>query len=118
MHYKIIPRRVSLLIYDDSDPIKYTASCQININGTYATLDTLNGKDFYKFLMEKGLQPFLDLGITEVRALITKQHLRLLKKVMSAAVVIKEEDSKSFLGIDFVWVSMVERDLSEKTRQA
>lgn len=105
---------MSLLVYEDDDEIHYVASCQININGTHATLDTLNGKGFYKFLAEKGLQPFLELGITEVRAMVTRQHLRLLKKVMSAAIIVTEESTLSIHDIDFVWISMVERDLKEK----
>ena len=108
MHYELFPRRVSLLVYEDIGDVNYTASCQININNGYGTIDTLNGKDFYKFLAEKGLEPFLKLGLKEVRAALAPAHFRLLKRVLKGKINIEEMDKYTHEGIELVWVKMTE----------
>lgn len=108
MHYELFPRRVSLLIYQDIGNANYIASCQININNGYGTIDTLNGRDFYKFLAEKGLEPFLKLGLKEVRAALAPAHFRLLKRVLKDKVNIEEMDKYTHEGIELVWVKISE----------
>jgi hypothetical protein len=109
MKYKLLTRRVTLVIYSDHDEVNYTASCQININGNKGTIDTVNGKDFYRFIKEKGLQPFKDLGLSEVSGAISKAHFRLMKRslkgiseVIEDGEIYSVEEGK----IDLIWVTI------------
>jgi hypothetical protein len=113
MKYKILPRRVTLLIFNDKDPINYSAACQININGTHGTIDTLIGKDFYRFLEEKGYKPFKDLGLEEICAAVTPAHCRLiqrrLKSINTIQVTEIEEPEENTPGLKLCWLRMTEK---------
>ncbi len=89
MKYKFLQRRVTLLIFDDNDPVNYTASCQININGRHGTIDSLVGSGFYAWLSEYGWKPFADLGLIEVSAAMTPAHYRLLRSKLAGIKTIK-----------------------------
>ena len=106
-------RRVTLLIFDGNSEVNYSAACQININGSHATIDTLLGKDFYKFLLEYGYAPFKKLGLVEVRAAVTPAHLRLLKQKLKDidTVVITDIEEEECIGPDLKlhWISMTEK---------
>lgn len=112
MKYKILPRRVTLLIFNDNDPINYSAACQININGCHGTIDTLIGTDFYSFLAEHGYQPFKDLGLIEISAAVTEAHLRLLKrrlKNINIKITEIEEPEEVGPNLKLCWVRMSEK---------
>lgn len=111
MKYKVLPRRVTLLVYADDDPINYTASCQVNINGNRGTIDTLMGGDFYKLLVEQGFDVFKDMGLVEVSAMVSTSHIRLLKRYLKEKIIITEEGGIFMEGIprDFVWVRITEK---------
>ena len=111
MKYKILPRRVTLLIYDDKDLAKYTASCQININGTKGTIDTLMGGDFYKFLIENGFDIFKSIGLEEVGAMMSTAHIKLLRRYLGDRVDIKVGNIINLESIpkEFVWVVITEK---------
>ena len=110
MKYKFLTRRVSMLVFDDNDPVNYVASCQININGNDGTIDTLNGKDFYKCLRQYGVKPFKELGLDEVRACVTPAHLRIIKANLSDAMNINTlGEFTSAEGIELVWISFTEK---------
>lgn len=110
MKYKIVPRRYSLLVYDESDTKNYVASCQINVNGTKGTIDTLNGTMFYKFLAEYGIEVFEELGLDEIGAAISPAHLRLLKKVLPTYVHIEEVGGLFNIGdAEVVWVRLTRK---------
>lgn len=114
MKYKILPRRVSLLIYDDVDSNNYTAACQININGRHGTIDTLIGSDFYKFLAKYGYQPFKDLGLIEVSAAVTKAHLRLLRRTLKDINITEIDDSVEIGdNLKLCWIRMTEKSPQE-----
>jgi hypothetical protein len=110
MKYKILPRRVTLLIFNDNDSVNYSAACQVNINGQHGTIDTLIGKDFYKFLAENGYKPFEDLGLVEVSAAVTPAHCRLLqarlKGIKTIQVTEIEEPEKDAPGLKLCWIRM------------
>jgi hypothetical protein len=110
MRYEVIPRRVTLLIYDETySDINYVASCQVNINGTKGTIDTLNGKDFYKFLQEYGLKPFKDLGLNEVSAAVSLLHLRLIKRMLGSIIHIEEVGEPFKIGkAEVIYIRMTE----------
>lgn len=110
MKYEILTRRVTILIYDeDYSDINYVASCQVNINGSRGTIDTLNGKDFYKFLLEHGLKPFNDLGLDEVSAAVSLAHLRLLKRMLGNIIYIEEVGEPFKIGkAEVIWIRMTE----------
>lgn len=82
MKYLILPRRVSLLILGKEDSNNYTASCQININGKYGTIDSLIGSDLYVFLKANGFNVFKELGLIEVSAVVSDSHLILIKRYL------------------------------------
>ena len=113
MKYIMAPRRVTLLIYGDEDSPNYTASCQININGSYATLDTLIGPDFYKFLSEHGFAPFKELGIKHVGAIVTVAHskliLRRLKTIDSIEVEMVGPPEESIGGAQLCLITFKEK---------
>lgn len=110
MKYKIVPRRVSLLIYSEEDPVNYIASCQININGTKGTIDTLNGKDFYKFLAQHGISVFESLGLDEIGAAVSPAHLRLLKRILPKEVALEETGGLFEIGSAAVtWIRLTRR---------
>lgn len=113
MKYKVLTRRVSLLVFKDSDPTNYSAACQININGKHGTIDTLIGKDFYELLHEHGYKPFKDLGLIEVSAAMTPAHLRLLRmylKDINSIVITEVEEPEEFgPNLKLVWVRMTEK---------
>lgn len=81
MKYKLLTRRVTLVIYSDHDEVNYVASCQININGNKCFIDTVNGEEFYRFFIENGLAPFKELGLIEISGFVSASHYRLLKKI-------------------------------------
>ena len=110
MHYKILVRRVTLLVYPEGDNINYSASCQVNINGVHGTIDSLSGKDFYKFLMINGYKPFKDLGLKDVSASITPAHLRLLQSKLKDSIKIIELGSPEEVapGLELCWIKMIE----------
>lgn len=114
MKYKVLPRRVTLLVYPEFDNVNYTASCQININGVHGTIDSLSGKDFYKFLLIHGYKPFKDLGLVEVSASISPAHLRLLKTKLKDTIKILElgEPEEVAPGIKLCWIKMTEAEKS------
>jgi hypothetical protein len=116
MRYEILPRRYTLLIYDDNTPdtVNYSASCQINVNGNRGTIDTLNGKDFYKFLSIHGIEPFEKLGLEEIGAVLTIPHLRLLKKCLPKNVKLEEVGGTFSVGEanDLVWVRLTKEKLN------
>ena len=113
MKYKYLTRRVTLLIFNDHDPINYSACCQININGNRGTIDSLVGKAFYEFLHEYGYIPFKELGLVEVCAAMTPAHLRLLKMYLKdiETVCIDHIDEPEPDGstLRLCWVRMVEK---------
>lgn len=113
MKYKVLTRRVTLLIFNDNDSVNYTASCQININGVHGTIDTLIGSDFYKFLEKYGYQPFKDLGLIEVSAAVTAAHLRLLrtrlKDINTIIITDIEEPEKVGPNLKLHWIRMTEK---------
>lgn len=113
MKYKFLTRRVTLLVFSDHDPINYSACCQININGTHGTIDSLVGKDFYEFLHEHSYKPFADLGITEVCAAMTPAHLRLLKMYLKDIDTIcidhVEMPTESSNPVKLCWVKMTQK---------
>lgn len=114
MKYRMLPRRVTLLIFNDNDPVNYTAACQININGKHGTIDTLLGSDFYKFLAKYGYQPFEDLGLVEVSAAVTSAHLRLLQQKLKNihTVVITEIEEPEEIGpnLKLCWIRMTKKE--------
>jgi hypothetical protein len=113
MKYKFLVRRVTLLVFDDNDPINYAACCQININGTHGTIDSLVGKSFYEFLHEYGYKPFSDLGLVEVSAAMTPAHLRLLKMYLkdidTVCVDHIEEPEPDGSALRLCWVKMIQK---------
>jgi hypothetical protein len=110
MQYKFLPRRVTLLVFDDKDNVNYTAACQININGKYGTIDTLVGGDFYKMLAEYGYQPFKDLGLVEISAAVTYAHLRLLKRQLRDIKITEvEEPSTEDSHLKLCWIRITEK---------
>lgn len=112
MKYKTLTRRVTLLVFNDNDSVNYTAACQININGTHGTIDTLLGSDFYKFLHKYGWGPFGDLGLKEVSAGVTVSHLKLLKRYLKHINVnIVEENTSEKIDheLSLHWIRMTEK---------
>lgn len=110
MKYEFLTRRVSLLIYADDDDINYKSSCQININGNHATIDTLNGRGFYKFIEAEGIKPFKSLGLTELTACMTVAHYELLKsKAPDNLNVELLNDSYTVNGYKLVWIKLTEK---------
>lgn len=106
MRYKLVPRRVSLLIYDDTDSINYTASCQININGTKGTIDTVNGRGFFKFINLYAKKVFRDeLGLTEVGAAVAEPMLRKIQSIPGIIVSIDKELT-SVDEISLYWITI------------
>lgn len=111
MKYKVLTRRVTLLIFG-KDPVNYSAACQININGRHGTIDTLIGSDFYEFLSEYGYKPFKDLGLVEVSAAVTEAHLRLLRrrlKDIDIEITHTEEPEEVGPNLKLCWVRMTEK---------
>lgn len=108
MKYKLLPRRVSLLVYDDNDELNYIASCQINITGNRGTIDTLNGKGFYKFLAEKGIQLFIDLELEEIQAAVSPAHLRLMKRSLKNQPIVITEEGGMF-NPPLVWIKITKK---------
>lgn len=111
MKYKVLTRRVTLLIFG-KDPVNYSAACQININGLHGTIDTLIGSDFYEFLSEYGYQPFKDLGLVEVSAAVTEAHLKLLRrrlKNINIEITKIEEPEEVGPNLTLCWVRMIEK---------
>lgn len=106
MKYKLIPRRLSLLIYEDDDPVNYVASCQLNINGNKCTIDTLNGEKFYKFLKEVDIvKLFEDIGVSELGIAVSEAHYRLiLRELRHKNINIVKQDSFNFHSIKLNWV--------------
>lgn len=118
MRYKILPRRVTLVIYKNETDTAYSASCQININGSHGTIDTLVGGDFYVFLARRGYQIFKDLGLTEVYAAVVPAHLRLLKRYLKHSDLVITElhtNTANYDGVDIelVWIKITEKSLPE-----
>lgn len=106
MKYKLIPRRVSLLMYDDDDSINYTSSCQININGTKGTIDTVNGKGFFKFMAQNAIKVFKEeLGLTEVGAAVAEPMLRKIKNIPGISVLVDKELT-NVDGIPLYWIKI------------
>lgn len=117
MKYKILTRRATLLVYEENDPVNYTAACQININGRHGTIDTLLGTGFYKFLSKYGYKPFKDLGLVEVSAGVTRAHLRLLRRELNGIGDINIEETGEPVeidsGIQLHWIRMTEKSPQE-----
>lgn len=112
MKYEILTRRVTILIYDeDYSDINYVASCQVNINGSRGTIDTLNGKDFYKFLSNEGVSLFFDkLKLTEVGAAVSIPHMRLIKKSLREHINLEQVGPPFNIGkAEVVWIRMTRK---------
>ena len=113
MKCRVVPRRVTLLIFSDTDDTRCLASCQLNINGTKGTIDTLMGGDFYKYLLEHGTSIFFkDLKLDEVSAMVSKSHIRLLKRYLGESLVITEVHPVSIEDVStkFVWITMTQKN--------
>ena len=112
MNYKILPRRVSILVFSEGDDTNYTASCQLNINGNKGTIDSLVGSDFYKFIKEYGFKPFNDLGLLEVTACMTLAHKRLLTRYLKNTDMDIVEQAGVFVSknnVELIWVLLTRR---------
>lgn len=108
MRYELVPRRVTLLMYSDDDVsnINYSSSCQININGTKGTIDTVNGKDFFKFMNIHAKEVLVDkLGLTEVGAAVGEPMLRKIQKIPGITVTVSPEMT-NVNGIELYWINI------------
>lgn len=111
MKFKILPRRVTVLVYGDEDSTNYTASCQVNINGNRCTIDTLMGGDFYKIWLKKELNLFKELNVIEICAAVNSGHLKLLKRYFKDSLNFEEEGGVFIPGTDkeLIWVRITEK---------
>lgn len=106
MRYELITRRVTLLMYDDNDTINYSSSCQININGTIATIDTVNGKAFFKFMNMHWKEVFVDkLGLTEIGAAVAEPMLRKIQGIPGITVTVHPEMT-NVNGVILHWINI------------
>lgn len=105
MRYELINRRVTLLMYSD-DSINYSSSCQININGTRGTIDTVNGRDFFKFMSVHAKEVFADkLGLSELGAAVAEPMLRKIQKIPGITVTVDSEKT-NVNGIELYWINI------------
>jgi hypothetical protein len=111
MKHKVLVRRVSLLIFNDEDTDNYSACCQININGTHGTIDSLLGTDFYLFLKTHGFDVFKNLGLKEVACNVSTAHLTLIKRYLKHTNIDIHEVDKHKHTDDFIlnWITFKEK---------
>jgi len=111
MKFKILPRRVTVLVYGDDNSVNYTASCQVNINGNRCTIDSLMGGDFYKMWLSGKLNLFKELNVIEICAAVKIGHLKLLKKYFKDKYNIIEEAGLFIEGTsdELVWIRITEK---------
>jgi hypothetical protein len=81
--YKVVPREYSILIYDAADKEQYESSFQLQVNGTFGIIHSLNARAFYSFIRATGLSLFTDLGLTKVSIAVSRAHLRLFQRELS-----------------------------------
>jgi hypothetical protein len=95
-----------MLIFKKGEKHNYSSSCQININGNKATIDTLIGGDFYDIVKREGFAPFKELGLIEVNAITTKSHFRLLNRHLKHSDIHVEETGDSFQldDTELIWI--------------
>lgn len=111
MKFKILPRRVTVLVYGDKDSVNYTACCQVNINGNRCTIDSLMGGDFYKMWLTGQLNLFKELNVVEIAASVKTGHLKLLRRYFAKKYNFTEEAGVFIEGIqeELVWIRITEK---------
>jgi len=110
-----IPRLHSVVIYDDSHPLNYIASCQIFCNGDVGIMFTINGQRFYDALTKPGVLSslFTSLGIVSLEGYVVPSHARLMKFAARKVADVEEMHMGKMLGHDMIWVKVTNKDIND-----
>lgn len=104
MHFKVIPRQDTVLVFDDGDPLNYVASCQVWKYGDKGIMHTINGNRFYELMAELGGDVLERLGVETLEGYVTPAHARLMRIALKRVATVSVAHRGRMAGHDMVWV--------------
>jgi hypothetical protein len=104
MHYKIIDRQSSVLVFEDGEDVNYVASCQVFLYGDVGLMYGLNGRKFYELMAVKGAQIMAQLGVKMLEGYLTPAHARLMRIALNRIADVTEAHEGMMAGQVMVWV--------------
>lgn len=104
MHFKIIERQASVLVFENEADVNYVASCQVFQYGDVGIMYGINGRKFYELMAVHGAQVMAQLRVKSLEGYITPSHARLMRIALRRVADVTEAHEGMMAGHHMVWI--------------
>lgn len=109
--FEVIPRQVSVVVFDEQDTLNYCASCNVFIYGDRGFMYTINGEQFYAaFALEgRAIDLLKKLNVRSLEGYVTKAHARLMRMALRKDMNVEITGAGEMMDHSMVWVSVTKK---------